>query len=61
MIPIREVTCVGSEANVFTCTYVNNTVPRSHQQDVGVQCEQGEYIYALLYSLLTSSFCSTFC
>ena len=42
MILIRDVTCDGSETNVTSCIYLNNTVLRSHQQDVGVQCEQGE-------------------
>ena len=42
MIAIRVVRCLGSETNVTTCSYVNNTVLRSNQMDVGVQCEQGE-------------------
>ena len=42
LIPIRDVTCDGSEANITACIYVNNTVRTSHQMDVGVQCQQGE-------------------
>ena len=41
-IPIRDVTCGGSEANITACMYVNNTVLTNHQLDVGVQCQQGE-------------------
>ena len=42
LIPIRDVTCDGSEANITACIYANNTVRTSHQLDVGVQCQQGE-------------------
>ena len=40
-IHIHIVTCVGSEANITGCNYQNNTVITNHQQDVGVQCQQG--------------------
>lgn len=40
-ILIRSVTCVGSEANITHCNYLNNTIITNHQQDVGVQCQQG--------------------
>ena len=40
-VHIHSVTCVGTETNITNCTYLNNTVITSHQQDVGVQCQQG--------------------
>ena len=40
-IHVLNVTCVGSEANVTDCDYLNNTVITDYQQDVGVQCQQG--------------------
>ena len=43
-IHIHNVTCVGSEANITDCNYMNSTtVITNHQHDVGVQCQQGEY------------------
>ena len=43
-IHIHNVTCVGSEANVTDCNYLNNTVITSHQHDVGVKCVQGRFM-----------------
>ena len=40
-IRIHSVACVGSEDNITDCYYLNNTVTTNHQQDVGVQCQQG--------------------
>ena len=40
-IHIRQVACSGSERNITTCIYINNTVVTSHAQDVGVECQQG--------------------
>ena len=40
-IHIHAVTCVGSETSITDCTYMTNTFISSHQQDVGVQCQQG--------------------
>ena len=40
-IHIYSVTCVGSEENITDCSYLNDTVITSHQQDIGVQCQQG--------------------
>ena len=42
-IHIREVTCSGSESGITSCTYINNTVVTSHAQDVGVECQQGQF------------------
>ena len=40
-IHIHNMTCVGSETIITDCTYMINTVITSHQQNVGVQCQQG--------------------
>ena len=40
-IHIRNVECSGSEENITSCTYYNVTVMPSHEQDVGVRCQQG--------------------
>ena len=40
-IHIQEVTCTGSEKNITSCSYVNNTVRTNHHLDVMVQCQQG--------------------
>ena len=44
-ILIRDVTCDSSDIHITACMYTNNTVHRSHQQDVGVQCQQGKSKY----------------
>ena len=44
-IHIRQVRCSGSERNITSCTYINNTVITSHAQDVGVECQQGQYFW----------------
>ena len=44
-IHIRNVTCVGSEAHITDCNYLNGTIITSHQHDVGVQCVQGRFMY----------------
>ena len=41
-IHIRDVGCSGTERNVTACSYYNVTVPRRHDYDVGVQCQQGK-------------------
>ena len=41
VINIRNVGCSGTEENITTCAYSNITTPLSHQNDVGVQCQQG--------------------
>ena len=51
MILIRDVMCDGSEINITACTYTNNTVPRSDQEDVGVQCQQGELLIHVINTL----------
>ena len=41
-IHINNVACVGAEANITDCNYLNNTVTIiNHQQDALVQCQQG--------------------
>ena len=40
-IHIHNVTCLGSEANITECSYLNTTAITSYQHNVGVQCEQG--------------------
>ena len=40
-IHIHNVTCADSETIITDCNYLNNTAITSHQQDVGVQCQQG--------------------
>ena len=54
-IHIRDVTCDSSETNITSCTYFNNTVPITHQHDVGVKCRQGLYYinspFANIYNL----------
>ena len=40
-IHIRNVECSGPEENITSCTYYNVTVMPSHEQDVGVRCQQG--------------------
>ena len=35
-------TCSGSERNITSCRYINNTVITNHAQDVGVECQQGQ-------------------
>ena len=47
-IHVRDVACYGTEINVTSCTYTNDTGPLSHQMDVGVQCQQGMYNAASL-------------
>ena len=44
-IHIQQVTCSGSERNITSCNYINNTVITSHAQDVGVKCQQGEVFH----------------
>ena len=50
-IHISEVTCSGSERNITSCTYINNTVITSHAQDVGVKCQQGQFFTYTKFSL----------
>ena len=40
-IHIRDVTCTGSEENITSCSYFDNTLRTNHQLDVMVQCQQG--------------------
>ena len=40
-INVRVVSCNGSEANITSCSFVTTTV-FDHQNDVGVQCQQGQ-------------------
>ena len=40
-VHIHDVRCVDSETNITGCTYRNNTGYKTHQHDVGVQCQQG--------------------
>ena len=40
-IHFYNVSCTGPETIITDCDYQNNTVITSHQQDVGVQCQQG--------------------
>ena len=42
-IHISGITCSGSEKNITSCNYINNTVITSHAQDVGVECQQGQF------------------
>ena len=41
-IHIHNVSCVGSETEITGCNFLYNTNITSHQQDVGVQCQQGQ-------------------
>ena len=43
-IHIRQVTCSGSEEDISSCTYINNTDVTIHAQDVGVECQQGQCV-----------------
>ena len=40
-VSIRDVMCSGTEHNITSCVYYNDTVDDSHSDDVGVQCQQG--------------------
>ena len=40
-VVIVDVECSGSEETVTTCTYLSVTEPVTHEQDVGVRCQQG--------------------
>ena len=46
-IHIRKVTCSGSERNITSCNYINNTVMTSHTKDVEVECQQGQILNIL--------------
>ena len=43
-IHIQQVRCSGSERNITSCRYINNTVITSHAHDVGVECQQGQIL-----------------
>ena len=43
-IHIRQVRCSGSERNITSCNYINNTDVTSHAHDVGVECQQGQCV-----------------
>ena len=51
-IHIRQVRCSGSERNITSCSYINNTVLTSHAQDVGVECQQGQCVGLHLVTIL---------
>ena len=41
-----DVTCSGSEPNITSCTSQFNTIAgRSHSDDVGVECQQGQHTF----------------
>ena len=40
-INVRNVICSGTEESVTTCLYNDNAVTSNHNNDVGVQCQQG--------------------
>ena len=43
-VHLSGVSCVGSEASITQCSYtIVSSLNVSHQQDVGVQCQQGIY------------------
>ena len=49
-----SIVCIGTEANITQCSYINNTVITSAQQDVVIKCQQGKLYFRdrtnLLYS-----------
>ena len=46
-VHLSGVSCVGSESHITQCSYtIVSSLEISHQQDVGVQCQQGMYILA---------------
>ena len=48
-INVRVVSCNGSEANITSCSFVTTTV-FDHQNDVGVQCQQGQsFLKKIMY------------
>ena len=58
-INVRVVSCTGFEPNITSCSFVTTTV-YNHQNDVGVQCQQGQsflvkYINYVWEQLLYSS------
>ena len=45
-VHLDDVSCVGSASHITQCNYsIVSSLNISHQQDVGVQCQQGMYIY----------------
>ena len=40
-IIVHTVSCSGTEANITLCSYLTSTL-YDHENDVGVQCQQGQ-------------------
>ena len=46
-VHLGDVSCVGSESHITQCNYtIISSLEISHQQDVGVQCQQGIIVMA---------------
>ena len=46
-VHLGDVSCVGSESHITQCNYtIVSSLEISHQQDVGVQCQQGIIVVA---------------
>ena len=54
-VHLRGVSCVGSESSITQCSYtIVSSLNISHQQDVGVQCQQGIYICASVGAMMVT-------